>query len=67
MARGDLLCPICGAILGLPSWQNRGNPTPAELDVGSHIHMFFPGSFVCSNGHRWQCGPDAGLVLTRIT
>jgi hypothetical protein len=67
MARGDLLCPIDNTILGLPNWILTGNPQPADLDLGSHVHMRFVATFTCSNGHRWRAQTDSALIMERIT
>ncbi len=65
MARGDLLCPIDGTVLGLPNWQFRGGGT--DFDVGGHAHVSFAGTFTCTNGHRWQATPDmSSWVMQRI-
>ena len=65
MARGDLLCPLDGLVLGLP----RIGPFPGtDLvrggEIGRHVHMQPTGTFVCANGHRWRAAGD--FLLERI-
>lgn len=65
MARGDMLCPVCGGVLGLPNWQYRGG-MPDAADTTSHVHMSFTATFTCSQGHRWRAVPDSTLILERV-
>lgn len=67
MARGDLLCPIDNTVLGLPNWQTRGNSSGSDLEPqGGHVHIFFAGTFTCSNGHRWRAASGSDLMIERI-
>jgi hypothetical protein len=67
MAPGDLLCPLDGTILGLPNWTYRGGPPHLDsIAPGEHAHVFFIGTFTCSNGHRWQAKEGSDLVMERI-
>lgn len=54
MARGDLLCPVCSAILGLPSVQFDNNADARSRDVGGHVHVFVSGTWTCANNHRFR-------------
>jgi len=64
MARGDLLCPIDGSILGLPTWTYRG---PALADeAGTHAHLHFLGTLTCANGHRFRVASESELILERF-
>ncbi len=66
MARGDMLCPICGQILGLVTQAVRtGTDVTRDGVVGSHIHVVTSGDFTCSNTHRWQISGD--LFLQRVS
>jgi hypothetical protein len=64
MARGDLPCPICGAILGLPSVSIApGSNVPRAKEVGRHVHISVGGTMTCANSHRWVL--DGDIVATR--
>lgn len=67
MARGDLLCPICGQILGLPVAALRPGSVADVLakDVGNHCHVAVDGDFTCVNAHRWRITGD--LILERVS
>jgi hypothetical protein len=64
MARGDLVCPIDGLVLGLPNWQYRGGTNAAETN--DHFHITFVGTFDCNNGHRYQVEAGSRIVMQRI-
>lgn len=63
MARGDLLCPVDGLILGLPTMTVRQGQDPARLAVGDHVHLAVTGTLACANGHTFAVRDD--LLLTR--
>jgi hypothetical protein len=67
MARGDLTCPLCSQVLGLPSAGPRaGTDVQRDGAVGGHIHIAFTlPNVVCSNNHRWSLAGD--VILTRIS
>lgn len=65
MARGDLPCPLCNQLLGLPTISVRqGTDVVKDTAVGSHVHLMITGSFTCSNGHSFTFTGD--FLATRV-
>jgi hypothetical protein len=62
MARGDLLCPIDGLVLGLPSPVLRGN---VATDADKHLHLDIDLTATCAGGHTWHL--EGGLVVERVS
>jgi hypothetical protein len=65
MARGDLLCPIDGTIMGLPTWSILGDPAERG-ETEDHIHIVPTNDFLCVNGHRWRATAGQNLTLGRV-
>lgn len=64
MARGDIICPIDGTVLTLPSFTRLPQDT-TNPQVGDHVHYTVTANGVCSQGHRFVI-EDGDITYRRI-
>lgn len=65
MARGDINCPVCNQILGLPNFNFAGGAKNDAEEIGGHVHVNVAGNFTCPNNHRFQA--ESGFILRRTS
>jgi hypothetical protein len=64
MTRSDLICPLDGLVLGLPSAVIKQDTDLAkDAAVGGHVHLPIDVTLFCANGHRWRAKGD--IILER--